>query len=1276
MADIRITDLVDPQAIEDLRTVKNEVDNVRTAYIEVIRATAEAIKIKIETVGDIDKINNLVAGGLKKAEEATAQLNSAVDQQRQIIGQTTNVISRELAEIEKENKAKRAAFNQDKSMLDVAKSIIGTRDENIERLIKEQKRMKDLKDEQKQLDDAVKKGAMTEQQAYERRVEIESQYRQTKASVHELTKVLNNQDKELNAAEGSYQQLSLQLEQMKMAYKQLTDEEKNNPIGKALNDEIQKMDAHLKDLAADMGEYQRNVGNYAIAAGNYVDVMLNAVGVNGKFGSSLKMLATEGGGDILAGLTTKVKAFGTTLLGFLANPAVLAILGIGGTVAAFKWWYDYNKGLMEATRLTREFLGVSGDELVDVRSEIQAVADEWGKDYKDVLSAVDILMQQYGIDSREALDIVRGGFQAGADLSGNMLSNMERYAPIFKDMKLDGSQLAAVLAQTRSGIFNEQGLQMMQMATKRLREMSSGTKKALEDLGISTDEWNEKLLNGEANFFDYLQEVSRKIGELPAESQEVGNALKEVFGRNGAAGGMELVKYLGEMTTNLDEVKKVTGEVGELHDQHIEKMKELNKRVADLFDVTDDGFEEATLAGKNFLTDVLIKVVGYAQKVVHWFQDWYGESVELRGVVQFLSFEFQALWLKIKTGVINTVSLFEGMAKTIRAVMDFDTLKDSPKEYLENLSKVQGDTLRKMKDNTVSAFNDLKEIGKRSIDNTLVAPKREGTDEVSAVPQQTGQETGQTGRLKGNQHGGDDEKTSTVSPSKEAEAKNHEEVREIIIEATKKTIAERLKLVEEGSEEEMKLSAQYAEAEMASVVAAARRNFDKQKGELDASLAQRKISEEEYAKGVEVLNEEMMAAELAAEHEKNDAVSEARKKFANAEIGRISEFYAVQKLLRDTAYVEEVTAIEQQYAEGLITKEEYERTLYDTKVRYEQASALAVIESLEKLLSVEEMTDDDREKAMRELAKARVDLAKQEADEVIAAMEREKKADDELAKKRQQNMKEWLQTASQAIGKINGLMGTLYDGQIQKIEEEREVHQAHYDEEVARIESLAERGAISTEEAEARKVAAEKRRSDKETEMEKKKQELEYKKAVWEKATAVAQTGIATALGIMQAMATMPPNPVLAGVIAAMGAVQVATILATPIRAYAKGTGEKGHDGGLAMVGDGGKREVVVIGNSAWLTPDKPVVVDLPKGAVVYPDVDEWKMELPLSGNLHQAEMAAIVSQQAEPKMLVVNDYKRLEKKMDERNRLARMSLKLQAEAAYRAEFAQYRRDC
>ena len=478
--------------------------------------------------------------------------------------------------------------------------------------------------------------------------------------------------------EGSYQQLSLQLEQLKMAYKKMTDEEKASPMGQAMNEEILKMDAHLKDLAADMGEFQRNVGNYAIAAGGFVDTMLNAVGINGKFASSLKSLADSGAGNVIEGLTTKTKAFFTTLSGFLANPVILTILGIGGTIAAFKWWYDYNKGIMEATRLTREFLDVTGDELTDIRSEIQAVADVYDKDYKEVLEAVDMLTKQFGIDTREALDVVRGGFQAGADLSGNMLNNMKQYAPIFKDMKLSGSELAAVLAQTRSGIFNEQGLQMMQMAEKKLREMSASTKKSLEAIGIDTADWMKRLEADETNYFEFLQAISKKLGELPEQTSAVGNVIKDVFGRNGAAGGMEMVKYLGEMTTSLEEVKKVTGEVGKLNDLQVEKQKELNEEVAKVFDTTQQGFEEATISAKIFLTDMLIEIVKYLGKAVEWMKEFYDESIALRAVVQITGAQFKTLFGLIELGFRQTMMTVKSFANLMRSAFDFSTLISDP----------------------------------------------------------------------------------------------------------------------------------------------------------------------------------------------------------------------------------------------------------------------------------------------------------------------------------------------------------------------------------------------------------------------------------------------------------------------------------------------------------------------------------------------------------------------------------------------------------------------
>ena len=65
----------------------------------------------------------------------------------------------------------------------------------------------------------------------------------------------------------------------------------------------------------------------------------------------------------------------------------------------------------------------------------------------------------------------------------------------------------------------------------------------------------------------------------------------------------------------------------------------------------------------------------------------------------------------------------------------------------------------------------------------------------------------------------------------------------------------------------------------------------------------------------------------------------------------------------------------------------------------------------------------------------------------------------------------------------------------------------------------------------------------------------------------------------------------------------MATILATPIPSYAEGTKDGAHPGGKALVGDAGKHEVVMYAGKAWVTPDTPTLVDLPKGAQVFPDV-------------------------------------------------------------------------
>lgn len=243
-----------------------------------------------------------------------------------------------------------------------------------------------------------------------------------------------------------------------------------------------------------------------------------------------------------------------------------------------------------------------------------------------------------------------------------------------------------------------------------------------------------------------------------------------------------------------------------------------------------------------------------------------------------------------------------------------------------------------------------------------------------------------------------------------------------------------------------------------------------------------------------------------------------------------------------------------------------------------------------------------------------------------------------------------LEAYAELFNGITSLMTSAFDSRIEQIEEEQERNEEAAEEEKERIEDLVESGVITKEEGEARKRAAEDTTARKNKELDKQKAELEQKQARWQKANSITQATISTALAIMQAYAQAGPfaGPVFAAIIAAIGAAQIAMIAAQPIPKYAKGTKDKSHPGGLAIVGDGGKREVILTDSGAYITPSVPTLVDMPKHAEVIPDVVDYKKMALRSDAMMLDKMRR---DKGEPVIVNVNnDYKSLERKMDVTN--------------------------
>lgn len=230
------------------------------------------------------------------------------------------------------------------------------------------------------------------------------------------------------------------------------------------------------------------------------------------------------------------------------------------------------------------------------------------------------------------------------------------------------------------------------------------------------------------------------------------------------------------------------------------------------------------------------------------------------------------------------------------------------------------------------------------------------------------------------------------------------------------------------------------------------------------------------------------------------------------------------------------------------------------------------------------------------------------------------------------------------VSGIGSMISSIYDRQIEAVEAEQEANEKAGEEEISRIEALEEKGAITTEEAEARKRAAEDKTAQKNAELEKKKAALRTKQAKFEKATSIAEAAIQIAGGILQTIKQLgfPAAIPMIAALGAMGAIQLATIIATPIPKYAKGTDS--HKGGLAVVGDGGVSETIVTDKGAYITPSVPTLVDIPKGAKVIPyavDMDRIKA--------HANDFDGLMAYRSEnnlPPVSIVNDYSELEKKI------------------------------
>lgn len=669
--------------------------------------------------------------------------------------------------------------------------------EKIEELSKVQERLKsDFKD-----------GKITYDEYATTMTAIGEQTKDYKGTVRELSKEVQNNIKTEKEQAGSLRSLRAELSNATKAYDILSEAERKGAKGQELKKHINEITEKLRGAEEETQRFYRSVGSYE-------DSIKSALGVNSNFANSIMKMSESGKGlnGFFEQAKTSAKAFGSTLMGFMTNPVFIALAGIAGAGVAFKWFFDYNKGIEESTRLTKEFLGITGDSLKAVRSEIQATADTYGKDYKEVLEAVDVLTSQYGYDTQEALKIINDGFQSGADLNGDMIAKIKQYAPAFHDADIAGKELVATIQQTRSGIFSDKGMELIQMGSKKIREMSTATAGALDAIGISSKKVQADLESGSKSTYDVIKMISTRLKELPQNSQAVGNVLKDVFGRQGANAGLKMIEQLDTMNTDLEKLKGTTGEYGEKMNEQREANEELNKVLSAMFDMSDKGFGEMLISVKTLTVQGITKLLKGVINVINYLIDLYNESMVVRAGVQLIVRSFKNLWNTVKLvfnliidGVKSIARSFKGLADIVEGVvtLSFDKIKSGVNQIMSNYGKTIKEGWKDIKSfakegatNTMDAINNViknKKIAHIEIPVSIAGDADAGGESVSNLK---GGITAKNG--KGNGKSGKTGKNNTVS-AKEMAKKEEAEIRkaeDLLAQLVEQTAEQRRKQIQ------------------------------------------------------------------------------------------------------------------------------------------------------------------------------------------------------------------------------------------------------------------------------------------------------------------------------------------------------------------------------------------------------------------------------------------------------------------------------------------------
>lgn len=454
------------------------------------------------------------------------------------IGGNTGPLEKALSDVNKKSRSLQVELRQVEKLLKLDPT-------NIELLAQKQtilsnsvetteEKLKSLKEAQAQVQAQFEKGNIGEEQyrAFQREIaKTENELKNIKSSLEVATRNLNEFGDNNGVAKQEAKELAKSIEE----------------TNRALLAEKQA----LKDADEAQKNYAKQISEAKKELDDYKEKIIDTAKTTAK-----GMLAIDGAILASAGYALKLSddfdsAFNTLITRTGASKDEFESLNESMENIYKNNFGDSIEDVAQSMATVKVNTNLAGAELEKATERALLLRDTFEFDVNESTRSAKMLMDQFGVSSEEAYNLIAQGAQAGLDKNGDLLDTINEYSVHFKQLGIDSEEMFNMLVNgAASGTFS---VDKLGDAVKEfgIRVKDGTADNAFKTLGFSVDETTAKFARGGESAKSALNDITTALFELDDPIQQ--NLLGvELFGTMWEDLGAEGIKSLLDMQWEID----------------------------------------------------------------------------------------------------------------------------------------------------------------------------------------------------------------------------------------------------------------------------------------------------------------------------------------------------------------------------------------------------------------------------------------------------------------------------------------------------------------------------------------------------------------------------------------------------------------------------------------------------------------------------------------------------------------------------------------------------